>query len=162
MYDYQFTDANLTAWVVLSQTWTAMYKVADRKLNKIGLTPEKLDVLWACQEYAPPLTPAEISRLVFRESQSIAGLLARMEKEGLITRVPKEKGHPFTEVKVTAKGKELSRPGIEVARSLIARIMSALSAEELEQLVKLIQKLRENALEELHLELLPPPQRVSS
>lgn len=160
MYDYQFSDAALTAWVVLSQTWTAMYKVGERRLAKLGLTPEKLDALRVCTEYAPPITPAEISRVVFRESQTIAGLLSRMETEGLITRVPKEKGHPFTEVKITAKGEELCRPGLEVSRSLVARIMSALSEEEIEQLLKLVRKLRQNALDELHLELLPPPQRA--
>lgn len=157
MYDYQFSDAALTAWAVLGQTWTAMYKASERKLAKLGLTPEKLDVLRACRDYAPPLIPAEISRLVFRESQTIAGLLSRMEKEGLVTRVPKRKGRPFTEVKMTAKGKELCSPGVEAATPLITRIMSALSAEELEQLLKLVRKLRQNALEELHIELLSPP-----
>ena len=157
MYDYQFSDATLTAWTVLGQTWTAMYKVAERKLAKLGLTPEKLDLLRACTDYPPPLIPAEISRLLFRESQTIAGLLSRMEKEGLVTRVPKRKGRPFTQVKMTAKGEELSRPGIEAANALVARIMSGLSEEELEQLLKLVRKLRQNALEELHIELLSPP-----
>ncbi len=158
MYDYQFSNAALTAWVMLGQTWDAMYKVAERKLAKLGLTPEKLGVLWACKENAPPITPAKLSRLVFRESQTITTLLSRMERDGLVTRVPKEKGHPFTEVKMTAKGEELCCPGIEVVRSLLeVRIMTALSAEEIEQLIKLVRKLRENTLEELHLELLPPP-----
>ena len=157
MYDYQFSDAALTAWTVLGQTWIAMYKVSERKLAKLGLTPEKIEVLRACRDYAAPMIPAEISRLVFRESQTIAGLLSRMEKEGLVTRVPKRKGRPFTEVKMTAKGEELCGPGIEAATSLVAKIMSGLSAEEIEQLLKLVRKLRENALEELHLELLPPP-----
>lgn len=157
MYDYQFSDAALTASVLLSQTWSTLYKAAERQLAKVGLTPEKIEALWVCRDHPGPLTPAELSRALFRESQTIAGLLTRMEREGLVRRVPKRKGHPFTEVQITARGEELCRPGIEVGTALIARIMSALSAEELEQLQKLLRKLRQNALEEVDMELLPPP-----
>ena len=80
-----------------------------------------------------------------------------MEREGLVRRVPKRKGKPFTEVRVTAKGEEICGRGIDVATSLVTRLMSALSAEELEQLQNLLRKLREKALDELHIELLPPP-----
>lgn len=157
MYDYRFPDTALTAWVTMAQTWSAMYKAAERKLAKVGLTPEQIDVLWVCRDYPGQLTPAELSRLIFRESQSVAGLLLRMEREGLVRRVPKRKGHPFTEVQITPKGEEMCRPGIEVLMALIAKIVSSLSAEELGQLQELLRKLRKNALEELHIELLPPP-----
>ena len=157
MYDYQLPDAALSGWLLLARTWSAMYKAEERKLAKVGLSPEQLDVLWLSRDYPIPLTPAEISRSVFRENQTIAGLLSRMEREGLVRRVPKRKGKPFTEVRVTAKGEELCGRGIDVATSLVTRLMSALSAEELEQLQNLLRKLREKALDELHIELLPPP-----
>ena len=157
MYDYQLSDPALVTWLLLARTWAAMYKAEERKIAKVGLTPEQVEVLRLARDYPIPLTPAEISRSLFRESQTIAGLVSRMEREGLVKRVPKRKGRPFTEVKLTAKGEELRPGGIEAATSLIARIMSCLSAEEHEQLQKLLRKLRQNALEELHIELLPPP-----
>ena len=157
MYDYRFSDAALTGWVLLSQTWSAAYKAMERRLAGGGLTPEKLDALWACRAYPGPLIPAELSRVLFRENQTISGLVSRMEREGLVKRVPKGKGQPFTEIQITAKGEELCRPGIEVAMALIARVMSALSPEELEQLQELLRKLRQNTLEELEIELMAPP-----
>jgi len=157
VYDYQFPDSNHTALVQLRQTSSAIYKLAERKLAKIGLTPIKTYVLLLCKECNGPLTPAEISRSLFRESQTIAGLLARMEKEGLIRRIPKRKGHPFTEVLITEKGKEVWYKGVKAVVAFVEDTMSAFSAEELKQLGELLRKLRQKTLEELHLELMPQP-----
>lgn len=157
MYDFQLPDAALSSWLLLARTWSALYKVKERKLTKVGLTPEQLDVLWLSRDYPIPLTLAEISRSLFRESQTIVGLVSRMEREGLVTRVPKRKGKPFTEVKITSRGEELCQPGIDVATSVVTKLMSCLSPKEHEQLQKLLRKLREKALDELHIELLPPP-----
>src|SRR4030043_2034919 len=109
----------MTTWALLRQTSIAVNKVAETKLAKIKLTPEKAAVLWACRDFPGTLTPAEIARLLFRENQTIAGLLNRMEKEGLVTRIPKRKGHPFTEVKMTPKGEKLVGPGEEVFKGII-------------------------------------------
>src|SRR4030043_1731917 len=97
----------MTTWALLRQTSIAVNKAAEVKLAKVGLTPEKAAVLWACRDYPGTLTPAEIARLVFRENQTIAGLLNRMEREGLVIRVPKRKVHPFTEVRMTPRGMRL-------------------------------------------------------
>jgi DNA-binding MarR family transcriptional regulator len=158
MYDFEFTETAMGTWAVLRQTWIAVNKAAEVKLAKVGLTPEKAAVLWACREYPGTLTPAEIARLVFRENQTIAGLLNRMEKEGLVTRVPKRKGHPFTEVKLTPKGEKLSGPGIEILSGLIKGLVADMPVEEQKQLQKSLRKLRQKMMDEMHMELDKGPQ----
>jgi DNA-binding MarR family transcriptional regulator len=158
MYDFEFTETAMGTWAVLRQTWIAVNKAAEIKLAKVGLTPEKAAVLWACREYPSTLTPAEIARLVFRENQTIAGLLNRMEKEGLVTRVPKRKGHPFTEVKLTPKGEKLSGPGIEILSALIKGLVADVPVEEQKQLQKSLRKLRQKMMDEMHMELDKGPQ----
>ena len=160
MYDYQIPDARLAAWSLLFQAFYAARKAEERRLfkAKVGLTHEKLTILQLATLYEDPLTPAEISRSLFRESQTIAAMLSRMEREGLVKRVPKRKGKPYTEVIATAKGKELCGPAVEVTISFAMELMSCLSAEELEQLQKLLRKIRQKALDQLYIELLPPPQ----
>ena len=153
MYDFQFSHAGLTSWVLLRQTWLAMLNAAAAKLRKARLSPEQLDVLWACQGHPGPLTPAEISRLIYRRTQSVAGLLNRMEQEGLVTRIPKQKGRPFTEVKITAEGEKACARGMDIVKDLITRIMSPLSEEEQQRLQKLLRVLLHQAAEELHLEI---------
>ena len=158
MYDFEFTETAMGTWAVLRQTWIAVNKAAEIKLAKVGLTPEKAAVLWACKVYPGTLTPAEIARLVFRENQTIAGLLNRMEKEGLVTRVPKRKGHPFTEVKLTPKGEKLSGPGIEILSALIKGLVTEMPVEEQKQLQKSLKKLRQKMMDEMHMELDKGPQ----
>ena len=153
MYDYKFSDVTLTTWALLRQTSSALQKVAERKLAKLGLTPEQVDVLWICRDYPDTLIPAEIARLIFREEQTVTGLLNRMEREGLLKRVPKRKGKPFTEVKITDKGTEAAGAGVAIAMSLITEIMSTLSAPEHEELQRLLQVLQRKVAEMLQVEL---------
>ena len=156
MYDLRFNETAMTTWTVLRQALTAVNKVAEAKLAKVGLTPEKAAVLWFCRDYPGTLTPAEIARLTFRENQTIAGLLNRMEKDGLVKRVPKRKGHPFTEVKLTDKGKEVCGPGVEVYKKLITGLVSDLSEEDQEHLQKVLGGLRDKMMQEMHMELRKP------
>ncbi len=157
MYDYQFDDDAFAAWVLMHQSWYVMRKSEERKLAKVGLTPERLQVLSVCTDYPGTLIPEEISRLIFRDSQSVSGLLNRMERDGLVRRVPKRKGRPFTEVKMTAKGQELRNQAKERDLAHISKIMSCLSTEEIKQLTQLLRKIRQSVLDELRIELLPPP-----
>ena len=153
VYEYSFFDATLTSWVLLRQVSSAMQKVAEHKLAKSGLTPEQVDVLWICRDHPDTLIPAEISRLIFREEQTVTGLLNRMEREGLLKRVPKRKGKPFTEIKITEKGTEAAGDAIVVAKALIVDIMSTLSAAEHEELQRMLRVLQSKIAELLRIEL---------
>jgi DNA-binding MarR family transcriptional regulator len=157
MYDYKFSGASLTVWAQLRHTWIAMNKVAETRLGEIGATPESIAILWACRDFPGPLRPAEIARLVFRAPHTIAGLLKRMEKEGLVIRIPKKPGHPYTEVKLTPKGKKACAPAIEILKDVIAETMSVMSEEELEKLGELIRPLQLRALEMLNTSLKQSP-----
>jgi DNA-binding MarR family transcriptional regulator len=153
LYDFEFDEIAMGTWAALRQAGISVNKVAELKLAKVGLTPEKAAVLWACRDYPGTLTPAEIARLMFRENQTIAGLLNRMEKEGLVTRIPKRKGHPFTEVKITSKGRKLVDPGVDVFKGIIKGLVNGLSVDEQKQLQKLLKALRQKMLDEMHMEI---------
>ena len=47
-----------------------------------------------------------------------------MEKQGLVQRIPKRKGHPFTEVKITAKGRRLLDAALPVFKSIVSDLIS--------------------------------------
>ena len=155
MYDFQFSDSAFATHTLLRQAWIAVNKAMEYRLAKVGLTPETLAVLWACRDYPGTLIPAEIARLLFREEQSVTGLLNRMEREGLIKRIPKRKGKPFTEVKITRKGEEAIDPALTVHKAVIAELASDLSAEQQEKLQEALRALRDKALQTLRLEPRP-------
>ncbi|MBE0480958.1 MAG: hypothetical protein IBX68_08255 [Dehalococcoidia bacterium] len=157
MYDYRFAAASLTAFAQLRHAWFAINRVLEARLHEVDSTPESIAVLWACRDFPGPLRPAEIARLVFRAPHSIAPMLKRMERQALITRIPKGPGHPFVEVKLTEKGKQACSPRVDILKEVIAETMSALSEEELERLVEIIRPLQEKALEMLHMKLKRSP-----
>jgi DNA-binding MarR family transcriptional regulator len=157
MYDLRLSDPTLATWALLRQAWSFMNKAAETKLAKVHLTPEKLGVLWICRDFPGTITTAEISRYMSRQSQSITGLLNRMEQEGLIGRVPKRKGQPFTELKLTAKGQEACDAGASVIKALIEETAQVLSTGDREQLHGFLVALRDHMADMLHIELTPPP-----
>ena len=165
MYELEFENTAFATFNMLRQAWTAVNKASETELAKLDLTPEKLAVLWACRDYPSTLKPAEVARLTFRENQTIAGLLNRMEREGLLKRTPKRKGKPFTELKLTEKGEEVCGPGVAVMKRLIGDFAAGLSEQQQKQLQGLLRAVRDNGLEKMHMEPrqpkgIPPGQPV--
>jgi DNA-binding MarR family transcriptional regulator len=93
-------------WTSLDKTWTAVHKLLEHSLAQVDLTPEQFQVLLVCDEL-DGATPAVIARRMFREGQSVAQLLNRMERLGLVVRDRKRKGQPYTLVRMTAKGEDV-------------------------------------------------------
>jgi len=159
MYDYKFAGISLTAWAQLRHAWLAMNKVAEARLIEVDSTHESVGVLWACRDYPGPIHPAEIARLVFKEPHTVAALLNRLEKQGLVKNIPRAPGHPFIEVKLTSKGKKACSQTVDILKDVVAEVMSALSDEELAQLIELTRALQMKAIEMLHIKLKPSPGR---
>lgn len=78
-----------------------------------------------------------------------------MEKEGLIQRVQKRKGRPFTEIQITEKGRQLCDSGVPILKSVITDLMASLSMRKQEEFQELSKSIRDRALERLHLEAGP-------
>ncbi len=157
MYDLKLSDMTLTTWTLLRQTWSVMDKAAEMRLAKVKLTPEKVAVLWICRDYPGLLTTAEIARFLSRQSQSVTGLLNRMEEEGLVTRAPKRKGRPFTEIKLTEKGEKACTVGVAVVKALVAETAPVLTRDERQRLHGYLEALRRQMVDSMHLELNEPP-----
>jgi DNA-binding MarR family transcriptional regulator len=160
VYDLEFTDTALTTYILVRQSWLAINRYAEAKLTKVGVTPEKFLVLWTCRDYPGPLIPAEIARISHRENQTIAGLLNRMEKEGLVLRIPKRKGHPFTEIKITAKGEKLLAAALPVFRSVVSDLLSDMPQQKQKECQVWHRELRDKALDKLHLIAAAPTETV--
>jgi DNA-binding MarR family transcriptional regulator len=152
VYDFEFSDQALTTYTVLRQAWLAVNRLAEARLAKIDLTPETLAVLWAARDYPGTLIPAEIARMTHRENQTIAGLLNRMEKSGLIMRIPKRKGQPFTNVKLTDKGRKLCDEGVPILKSIVSDLLSDMPSDKQKECQEWHRGLRDKALDKLHLE----------
>jgi DNA-binding MarR family transcriptional regulator len=157
MYDLKLSEATVTIWVLLRQSWSLMARASEAKLAKVGLTPEKLGVLWVCRDFPGIVTTAEISRFLSRQSRSITRLPNRMEQEGMVSRIPKRVGQPFTEVKLTAKGRKACDAGVSIIKALIEDTAQVLPPGDRQRLHALLTAIRDHMADRLHIEMSPPP-----
>jgi DNA-binding MarR family transcriptional regulator len=125
------------------------------------MSPEKFMVLWICRDYPSPLIPAEIARIAHRENHTIAVLLNRMEVEGLVQLVPRRKGHPFTEVKLTIEGKKLLEAALPVFKSTVSGLLGNLPLQKQKECQNWHRELRDRALDFMHLVVGEPSENIT-
>lgn len=136
-------------WTLLNQAQHAAIRASETELRQLGVPQMHAEVLMIVKSEDRPVTPAEISRSLFREPHTISGLLTRMEKQGLVKRVRDLQRKNMVRIAITDKGERAYRKLSEV--NAISSIMSSLSSREQEGLKDILMKLRRRALEELRM-----------
>lgn len=141
-------DKDYELWLLLRHARDAVAKARDYELDEIGLSRIQAGILYVVKTSTTPVTPAEISRWLLREPHTVKVDLDHMEKLDLITRVKDLPRRNLIRVSLTEKGEEAFDKSMEMP--VIHRIMGTLPAAERESLRKLLDKLRNQALEEMH------------
>ena len=154
MKEFQHADQDYNLWWLLLLMRRIMYKARARELFQYGITPEQAAILFIVQAIGEKATPAEISRWLFREPHSISGLLARMEKEGLVRKVKDLDRKNLVRVVITEEGQQAYQQSTK--RESIHKIMSSLSEEDHQQLRSYLEVLQNKALQELGVNHKPP------
>jgi len=147
MEEFQHTDEDYNLWWLMLLMRRIMYKARARELFQYRITPEQAAILFIVQAIGEKATPAEISRWLFREPHSVSGLLARMEKQGLVRKVKDLERKNLVRVVITEEGQQAYQQSTK--RESIHRIMSSLSEEDRQQLRSYLEVLQNKALEEL-------------
>lgn len=140
-------DPYYELWKLLNETGDAIIKTRETEMAQVGISAAQGHTLFFLNAAEEPPTPAQLSRWLFRESQSVSGLLDRMERQGLIRRVKDLDRKNQVRVEITDRGRKVYRESTQ--RKSIERIMSSLSKEEQKQLKSSLQTLKAKASEEL-------------
>ena len=141
------TDQDYALWLLLLKVRRGISKARGKELSPYDITPEQAEVLFIVQALNNKTTPAEISRLTFREPQTVSVLISRMEKKGLVKKVRDMDRKNMIRIAITEKGQQAYNQSSQ--RATIHNIMSALSEAEHQQLMSLLQRLSDQALKEL-------------
>ncbi len=152
--DSHSADKDYELWWLMDQMKTATYRARTKELAQYGITFEQCGVLFVTQALGPRATPIEISRWLLREHHTVSGLLSRMEKRGLITKVKDLDRKNRVRVTMTEKGRQAYNGSTK--RESIHRIMSSLSGEEHQQLRRCMEILLDSALKEYGVSRRPP------
>ena len=153
MKKHALEDQDLASWVFMSRTRDAIFRNRVKDLKGHDLSARQASVLIVLEELDNKATPAEVSKWIFREPHSVSDFLKRMERDGLIKRVKDLKRKNMIRIEITEKGREAVHNAKKIES--VHKIMAALSKEEHQQLMVIMQKLWNKALEELRIENRP-------
>ena len=150
--------SNYELWMLFNQASYVAIRSRERELGKLRIARMHAAVLFILKTAKVPVTPAEISRWLFRAPHTASTLVDRMAKKGLVTKRRDLEKKNLVRVEITKKGEEAYQRVMEI-RS-VDDIFAGLTKRERESLRKILQKLRDRSLVQLGLSLeVPYPPR---
>jgi DNA-binding MarR family transcriptional regulator len=114
-----------------------------RKIASHGVVPGQFPALLTLY-HEDGLTQAELTRRVSIEQPTMANTLKRMERDGLIRRVPDAHDRRRIRIHLTARAKALERPLTTAAREINAHATEGLQDDERSALQHAIARVMSN------------------
>lgn len=152
---YSYSDEDHDLWMLLTHTRYAIYRSREKELQRFGVSPEQVGVLFIIQALNNQATPSEISRFILRQPHTVSALIERMAGKGLVKKMHDLERKNLVRVSLTEKGQKVYQ--LSTKRGPIHRIMNVLSDDERFQLRNLLQKLHLQARKEIGLDQEPQP-----
>lgn len=88
-----------------------------------------------------PLTPTELARRQMMTSGGMTAALDRLERRGLVERVPNPNDRRGSLVRLTDEGRDAIEAAVDLQADVERRLVDPLSAKEVDQLVGLLRRL---------------------
>lgn len=120
-------------------------KRLEERLQPVGLTFEQWRVLLVTARRGP-MNIRELSNVTLVPHSTIGRWLAQMEQEGLVRRRALPRDQRAVEISITSKGRNLFLRALPTARLEYESAIHNFSADELETLMGLLKRLRENLI----------------
>jgi DNA-binding MarR family transcriptional regulator len=147
---FSYSDADQDLWMFLTRTRYAIYRAREKELQRYGVTPEQVGLLFIVQSLENRATPAEIARHINRQPHTASALIDRMEGIGLVKKTRDLEKKNMVRVSLTEKGQKAYE--LSIKRGPIHRIMSVLNKDEKILLRKILENLNNQARQELGLD----------
>jgi len=136
-------------WTTIYQAYNAVFKVAELVLLAQRLSLPQLHLLAILKKADGLVTTGEIGRAMVKASQTITGLVDRVEEPGLVERVFDRRDRRKTWVRITEKGERKLAEALPVFNRLVDEIFSVLTDQDLQDVQAKVGKLRGAAMDKL-------------
>jgi len=150
----------MAQWIAIYQAYNAIFKLAELALLPHRLSLPQIYLLGVLKSGRGILTTGEIGRAMVKASQTITGLVDRLEEPGLVERVFDRRDRRKTWVRLTEEGERKLEEAFPVASRLAEEVSSVLSDQELQDLQAKMEKLRGAAMDRLAAALRPEGSRL--
>lgn len=129
--------SSVLAWVRLNRVFQKIDHAQAVHLRSWGLNVAQFDVLAQVGAQSTSITQQELADRLLVTKGNISLLLNRMEEMGLLKRYQEGRSKYL---KLTAKGQKLHDDVVPAHEELIASLMNSLSAQEINNLQRLLRK----------------------
>jgi MarR family transcriptional regulator, transcriptional regulator for hemolysin len=130
----------------ISRIARAFARIGDLRLRELGFATAQLPVLTALKDGAK-LSQTELARWAKVEQPTMAQLLARMERDGIICREPDPADRRISLIALTEEARAKLPAGRAILEAGNREAMRGLSDEEVATLISLLQRVLVNAEE---------------
>jgi DNA-binding MarR family transcriptional regulator len=139
----------MAEWITIYQAYNAIFKLTELALLPHALSLPQIHLLGVLKKGGGTLTTGEIGRAMVKASQTITGLVDRLEEPGLVERVFDRRDRRKTWVRLTEKGERKLAEAFPVANRLAEEMSGLLNDQELQDLKAKMEKLRNAAMDRL-------------
>lgn len=130
-------------WLLVTEIYWMSYKLLERRFYHLGVSASQARVLAVLHFSKDPIKPSLVATLLFQETQSITGILHRIESRGWVRRLPDPNDRRAVGLELTDKGYEITTELIQIANDLYDDMFgSVLSATEKKQIEAAMKKIR--------------------
>jgi DNA-binding MarR family transcriptional regulator len=138
-----FMHPALMPWVLVSEIYWMSYKLLERRFYHLGVSASQARVMAILHFAKEPMKPSLVATLLFQETQSITGILHRIETRGWVHRSPDPNDRRAVGLELTQKGHEITAEIVKISEGLYDELFgSALSAAEIRQVESILKKVR--------------------
>jgi DNA-binding MarR family transcriptional regulator len=116
----------------------------EAALDRSGLSIAKFGVLKTLSKESEPLPLGQLAERLACVKSNITQLIDRLEKDGLVRRVPDVEDRRSTRAVITKQGRRRYEAGLKVQLELEEELLDGLSLEEQAQVASALKKLTRN------------------
>jgi DNA-binding MarR family transcriptional regulator len=142
----------MVAWTLLYQTYTAIFKTIERALLPLGISPPQAFALAAIRYSTEPMTPGRLAGLLAQETQSLTGLVDRMEAQGWVARMRDLPDRRTIRLALTAAGEAKLDEIMPFNTKAADEVFSGLAPGRLAELSRLLEEMRPAVLQQIGLD----------
>lgn len=147
---YSADDEDQDLWLLLTHARYAVFRAREKELQRYGVSPEQVGLLFVIQALGNRATPAALSRHILRQPHTVSALVDRMARRGLVKKVKDLDRKNLVRVVMTEKGQKTYE--LSTKRGPIHRIMNTLDTEERKQFRGYLERLLATARKEIGLD----------
>ena len=131
-------DKSQSAGYLINHLARIFAQALAREIRPLGLVPGQFMVLLELWR-EDGLTQRDLVARLDVEQATLANTLARMERDGLVTRVPHPTDGRAQLIRITARARRLEEPATAAANQVNGRLLDALPADERQGFVSAMQ-----------------------